>query len=1100
MTTDLSNSAGAVLEAPAPGITYVPAGTPLTRLSFFDGRFLRAEDLELEQRYTRELVSLSNIAGGAGVVHGFSVTRETGDQIAIDSGLAINRQGRVLFLPEAADFGIAELITRSTATATMDRASGSAGPVDACLVSTDPPVTESGESTVVWVLSIGPADMRCGEEVVHGRLCEDACTTGTAFDHRIDGLVFRMTPVQLDLPTNPAFGMAHLRSRIASAYFARERSRHLHLVSGGGLRSELWCRGAAQLPGEPPLPDSHVALAVIARTGAVTQAFDMWSARRERLAPPAMSYWQHRLNMRPIDVFLAQVLQFQCQLPSVLAGAPAIGDDAIDTIRRCVDDHAGETNGSIDEIVFLLTNALGGRRAMQPPMRWNDAGGRILTPDGSPSGLATAPDGPGTLGQGGLVDLPPTGLLPASVGQPVEPQMAALFGSGVDLRFCAAHPDAVSEEFWEAQHLDRIPLWVGLDDPDQRPEVDILVPDPKVSRAQSRPGASAYATRVTISPENDGSLARLQGVSRLRNRGALTRLAMAGIGEISTRESSSSTITHVRNFVAGAPDDVTRISSEEPDVIRRAPETIRSVRRIARAALSAEGGASTPTFEVDLDELRVLAGALDVSVGGDPFDGAIGDSFPISFEGTLGFPSERSRINTASFNGQLRINAVDRSGQAPKIDGVLTGIGRADDEEAEVSATVSVTVERTERATTLVAVARTQRDDDMPPMRLSIARQLAPEGLSGRLEVLVKDQWATLGTAKLEASRGVLVDGNEYHEAAETSIETISSIVKDPQKARDLGGFILGIDGQPSTTSTMVTTRDWVMFHRRRRIDCGQPAPVPAQPDVEPPEPTPARSSVGLGRMLTTSEERLAGVLALIDNGNLRLDDAAPVRDIEFITGTAAMTTPPRLVADLFDEVGAMGARVARVVYVGPPNAQRPGRIGEFANAFELDAADIATIDGDPVGLGFSQPNTTEVVVLVVAPKPIEERPVARAHRVWSTLESQDAILKVAKAVRAAGGSFLEVRRKLALTPLGTADFVGATLESHVLATDQSSNHAEHYVAFADDPTELEPSLVEARAGAIEPIIDRKIRGIQSVPWDTALAEPQWIVTLSVLR
>ena len=33
------------------GITFVPTGTPLTRLNYFDGKFLRAADLTVEQRY-----------------------------------------------------------------------------------------------------------------------------------------------------------------------------------------------------------------------------------------------------------------------------------------------------------------------------------------------------------------------------------------------------------------------------------------------------------------------------------------------------------------------------------------------------------------------------------------------------------------------------------------------------------------------------------------------------------------------------------------------------------------------------------------------------------------------------------------------------------------------------------------------------------------------------------------------------------------------------------------------------------------------------------------------------------------------------------------
>ena len=62
--------------APAPlvlvgagrGVSLIPQPTPLTRLNYFDGKFLRADDLAREQAYLRGLVHLSNRAGGSGVV------------------------------------------------------------------------------------------------------------------------------------------------------------------------------------------------------------------------------------------------------------------------------------------------------------------------------------------------------------------------------------------------------------------------------------------------------------------------------------------------------------------------------------------------------------------------------------------------------------------------------------------------------------------------------------------------------------------------------------------------------------------------------------------------------------------------------------------------------------------------------------------------------------------------------------------------------------------------------------------------------------------------------------------------------------------------
>jgi hypothetical protein len=48
------------------------------------------------------------------------------------------------------------------------------------------------------------------------------------------------------------------------------------------------------------------------RAGNTTLFLDAWIGRRERIDTPAKRYWQWRMAMRPWDMFLAQILQFQC--------------------------------------------------------------------------------------------------------------------------------------------------------------------------------------------------------------------------------------------------------------------------------------------------------------------------------------------------------------------------------------------------------------------------------------------------------------------------------------------------------------------------------------------------------------------------------------------------------------------------------------------------------------------------------------------------------------------------------------------------------------------------------------------------------------------
>src|SRR5262245_66420123 len=96
-----------------PGVPLIALSTPLRRLNYFDGKFLRAADLTVEQQYLRQLVALSNQAGGAGVAYGFDLLPATGDDLQIGAGLAIDPDGYVVLLPQARVVNATRLIDQS---------------------------------------------------------------------------------------------------------------------------------------------------------------------------------------------------------------------------------------------------------------------------------------------------------------------------------------------------------------------------------------------------------------------------------------------------------------------------------------------------------------------------------------------------------------------------------------------------------------------------------------------------------------------------------------------------------------------------------------------------------------------------------------------------------------------------------------------------------------------------------------------------------------------------------------------------------------------------------------------------------------------------
>lgn len=74
---------------------------PIERNRYFYGKLLTVRDFEIEQRYVRSKRQLLNrIAMGAGVVCGFSVTASDDTTLVIESGLALDYQGREIVLAE----------------------------------------------------------------------------------------------------------------------------------------------------------------------------------------------------------------------------------------------------------------------------------------------------------------------------------------------------------------------------------------------------------------------------------------------------------------------------------------------------------------------------------------------------------------------------------------------------------------------------------------------------------------------------------------------------------------------------------------------------------------------------------------------------------------------------------------------------------------------------------------------------------------------------------------------------------------------------------------------------------------------------------------
>jgi hypothetical protein len=483
------------------GVTLIPSPTPLTRLNYFDGKFLRAEDLNREQLYLRSLVQLSNRAGGAGVVNGLTVSLASGGALEISAGLAIDPAGRVLYLPHDAAVGVAALIEASRQAAGSGT-SGATSPAmgesafSPCESATAPPSSVTTTfPTDLYLIAIAQAEALCGEEDVYGKLCEDACVTSTDRPYRLEGVVVRAIPLSLCPPTCTAAWLTakHRRSQVASAYYATERALLGKLMSGARLRLDLWCQGAAGLSG------NLVPLAVAAVNGGAVTFLDVWTARRERMESPPRSFWAWQMMMRPWSVFLAQVLQFQCQLHELLTDPGTVPGDSTDP---CAEQGSAlrDTVALLEEMEksYVATRAETGEEtdSFRPAFLTRIAD--LKSKGKAALEAATVPVDTRILINGGIVELPPAGYLPVAVGSvDVNTQVRRLLGEGVDLRFCVVRPDYVAHALEESQHMERICLLEGLDNPAAAPQVDILVPDGNATDAPAAQG-HYFETSVAV--------------------------------------------------------------------------------------------------------------------------------------------------------------------------------------------------------------------------------------------------------------------------------------------------------------------------------------------------------------------------------------------------------------------------------------------------------------------------------------------------------------------------------------------------------------------------------------------------------------------------
>ncbi len=433
-----------------------------------DGLFLRGEHLAAMQDYSRALVSALGTASGTGIVHGLGVEITEG-HLVVHPGLAISPRGQLLLL-------------NTTVRIRLGADSLPSLPADG-----------------YWKIELHWAWETAGSAPAFGSLCSDACGDGGAVIRpwREEGVEIRI--VTESLPGLDEVADPKARGNwLSSAYFENERNTSQPWIVPGvadaampPLRSREWTNGT------PARDERGVPLAIIYTSGQGTNSgysLQVWTARRLVDGPAAHATWRTRLAMRPWSVFLAQVLQFECEILDAVGSTQApegafildLGGAAyhLHALQE-VFDRTLEFVGSVKNAQFRNLQAFKGldttvRQAAASPYA-----------SGRPRRVSEYL---------GLTELPPAGYLPINEHAENLPDLvASFFGpDAVDVRFRSVRADQVADEVLAAQHRDRIPLSPAGQ---PRPRVDVLVPLEPADKASLRTPTYGWVAFVRRGPD-----------------------------------------------------------------------------------------------------------------------------------------------------------------------------------------------------------------------------------------------------------------------------------------------------------------------------------------------------------------------------------------------------------------------------------------------------------------------------------------------------------------------------------------------------------------------------------------------------------------------
>lgn len=874
------------------GIAFIEAASPLTRLHYFDGKFLKADALSQEQQYHRTRVQLSNQAGGWGVVNGLGIDL-SGNVLIVDGGLAITPAGNFVMNVGGVKADIAELI-KVAETAPPE------GNADFQPCVTDQQKAKGGSTAAsglqVYEITVGPIDTLCGNEPVYGKLCESACVSDSRHPYWREGMVLRLRPISLKLPSSATpLTTVHLRNRIASAYFALEPGSTSDLLSRAGLQGGGWC-GTTSLYGR-----DEVAIGLLTRDGSSVN-IDSWAARRERMDSQARSYWQGRMAMRPWNVFLAQVLQFQCQLSGLLQDDKVVispADDcdslraALDKARKDIEQLHKKYASSAKQLAERFAG-----KVSKADAQWAIDEAKLSTSElsslsDSLSGLEV---GSGALPSNrlllssGFQQLPPAGYLPIEPGKTaIAEQLERIFGEGVRVHLRAARADVLPHLLEEAQHMDRISLTRGLDNPQDLEDVEVFIPDGQVRAVDAQAEGTWWQTTARIPLDNlldfleeDDADAEPVDIEVIRER--FKRLSnypeQDGLSRTEARADGSFGLATVVSLglleqaqtqeIKGGDEAVAVAEALSPEAAAKAmAEAIAKTNEAANKVIR-NGGDTASTEQpqeaktvaakrIVVDKLN-LASYFAGDLATDPFALAVGDDTSLKFELAIltELRSEPVARHIRATGTATVIRRVKESGQTLLIlslDLSATNVGvdaKGQRQSENFHAVVRIgLIRRGDGRTGLLRIddyrfnensaALDIEWDDAPQVAsLSVVADIAQD-IIGQMDIAQgvrkryikqgEDDALRLELVHLAALAAQPATSSATGASALNALTTLADALDDPALLARATARLFPV--AKASRASVTAQHDWVMFRRLRPSFCCETVATPTAPTVE---------------------------------------------------------------------------------------------------------------------------------------------------------------------------------------------------------------------------------------------------------------------------